>query len=124
TVEGGIDLAMVTPADSAKHRSGELASNYRRGLDDLLGHRRQLVEPRHQRALQGGWNFDRIRVRAAFTLEQRPRELLDEQRDAIGTGRDLGDQPLIGLLADHALDQLCYLRSGEPAERKRHHVSV
>src|SRR5262245_17361408 len=109
---------MVALANAAQHGSGELASNNRRGLDHLLGYRRQLVEPRHQRALQSGWNFEHLRVRAPFTLEQRPRQLFDKQRYAISASRDLRDQLLTGLLADHALDQLCDLRSGEPAEHK------
>ena len=83
------------------------AANHRRRLQQLLGRVGQAIEAGHDHALHGVRN----RLIAGALLDDRPRELLEEERVALATlqdgGRHLGREALI---AGHRPEQLARSR--------------
>ncbi len=110
----------------------ELAADQRADLRDLLG-RREPVEARHQRVLQGRRDREQRQralqpVAVGRVLEQARLhdglgQLLDEQRDAVGLADDLGQH--LGrqrLAAGHRADQRHRLLLAEPVQREARQV--
>ena len=85
-------------------------------MRDLLG-RAHAIEPRGQRLTQRGRQLPPLSRVAP--VEHRARHFFDEQRNAVGLGRDLLAEPWRQRpIAQHQLDQLPGFRSAERAQRQ------
>jgi hypothetical protein len=131
--EPGIELRIVLVRDRTQQHVGEFAADDRAHLRDLLC-RPEPVEPRHQRILER--RRDRQARQAAghpvaaagalfedAHLQHRARQLLDEQRDAVGPRRDLRDQ--LGrdrAASDHLGDHVLDVGLLEPSELQRRQI--
>ena len=122
--ERRFDLSSIALTDPCQQISWELAPDHGCGLYDVLRCRRQGIEASHQRALESRRYLCYSRGLPFGALDQRPAQLLDEQRYTVRSGRDLGDEAVIGVRADQALDEFRDQRFGQAAERKRHDMAI
>ncbi len=116
-VERQFDFPRRLLANRAEQLVGELATERRSHLSDGFTHR-QTVQPRHERILKGRRHIQRRTRRIPLGLEQCAGELLDEQRNAVGLGDDVGEHRLgePGVLGD-AIDQRARLAPIDATER-------
>ena len=86
-----VEHGAVERDDLRQQAAIELPADHGGDLRDLLRGRRQAIEPRHEGALQAVRDMDVVgRVLAAF--EDRSRQFLDEEGDAVGPCRDPVDE--------------------------------
>ena len=95
----------------------ELAPDDGADLDNVLG-RPQPVEPGEQRCLQGLGNL----CLDVTGLDDRFRQFLHEQRNAIGARHDLVDYSGAQPIAAGGPDELVCPRPGKPVQHQRRHV--
>jgi len=132
--EGDVQLVLGETGDSTQQRVGELASDSRADLRHEP-HRRQAVEPRHQRGVERRRDRKRrqcpieqiaIRLLAQQTaLQDALGQFFDKQRHAIGALDDLGDdliwqRPAAGDL----LDQSSTLAPVQAIEGQHRHLRL
>ena len=124
-VERAAELALVERGHRGEQFVGEGAAERGAELGDGLG-AGQPVEPRHQRVLQAGRNLelDRLDI-VRVALEQRPGDLLDEQRHAVGLADDLlDDRGRQGPRAGDLGDERQAPPAVEPLEPDRQHMGI
>ena len=97
-VESGQEVLVPSLPDRGEQVVGELPSDGRTDLSDLLRGRAKAVEARHQQGLQGrrhrgaGPRRDARRAGRALRFDHRLGQFLDEQRHAVGSVQDLGHE--------------------------------
>src|SRR6202041_447280 len=90
-VERGLEGGVVDPAHVPQQRISEITAQYGADLRDFARFA-EPVEPRRERLLKR--RRDRLRAARLAALEQKARDLLDEQRHATGALVDpLNDAP-------------------------------
>ena len=105
-VERGLEGGVVDPAHGAQQRISEIAAQYGADLRDFARFAKP-VEPRRERMLKR--RRDRLQAAGLAALEQKARDLLDEQRHPAGAlahalDHLLAERMASGELADHLRD--------------------
>ena len=110
-VERGLEGGVVDPAHGAQQRVSEITTQYGADLRDFARFA-EPVEPRRERLLKR--RRDRLRAARLAALEQKARDLLDEQRHATGALVDpLDDVPGQRMMGREFTDHLRDLRAIE-----------
>ena len=105
-VERGLEGGVVDPAHVAQQRISEIAAQHGADLRDFARFA-EPVEPRRERMLKR--RRDRLRAAGFAALQQKARNLLDEQRHPAGAiahplDHLLGQRMASGEFADHLRD--------------------
>ena len=115
-VERGPEGGVVDPAHVAQQRVSEIVAQYRADLGDFARFA-EPVEPRRERLLKR--RRDRLQAAGLAALEQKARDLLDEQRHPAGALADAPHHVRQQRAADRQFgDYALNLRFVEPAPAK------